>query len=177
MQATLSETLEPASGHERIHPEAEAEFLVSVDFYEKIAKKPSQTFSIFLAEWMTVVTGIVGISLAILLSLFDIKSIFDTAAELYGLLGGVSGGAYTLGMFTRRANWQGVLIGMVASFVLTFAAWMVNLVHPLLYVAIASFVTIVVGYAASWFFPAPLLESLDGLTVFTPRRKSGAVAA
>ena len=148
--------------------------MVSVDFYEKIAKKPDQNFSIKLAEWVTVITGLLGISLAVLLSRFDVKSLFDTAAELWGLLGGASGGAYTLGMLTRRANWQGVLIGMAASFAVTFAAWTMDMVHPLLYLAVASLVSIVVGYAASWLFPAPLPESLQGLTIFTPKKSLAA---
>ena len=139
--------------------------MVSVDFYEKLAKNPSPATSIRLAEWVTVVAGLSGIGLALLLSRFSISSYLDMALELFGLLGGGFGGAYTLGMFTRRANWQGVLIGMFASIVLTFAAWMVNLVHPFIYLAIAIFTSIVVGYIASLFFPAPDPKTLDGLIV------------
>ena len=71
------------------------------------------------AEWMTVVVGLVGMGLALMLSRYDIHSLFDVSIELAGLLGGGFAGAYTLGMFTRRANWQGVAIGIGASIVLT----------------------------------------------------------
>jgi Na+/proline symporter len=81
------------------------------------------------------------------------------------LLGGGFAGAYTLGMFTRRANWKGVLIGMVFSIVLTIAAWSVNLVHPFIYLAIAILFSIVFGYLGSLFFPPPASESLRGLIV------------
>ena len=47
-----------------------------------------------------------------LLSRFDIHSLFDVSIELAGLLGGGFAGAYTLGMFTRRANSPGVAIGI-----------------------------------------------------------------
>lgn len=151
--------------------------MVSVDFYEKIAKKPDPTFSIRLAEWVTVVAGLIGIGLAILLSRFSINSFLDVALEFAGLFGGAFGGAYTLGMFTRRANWQGVLTGMIVSFVSTFAVWSVELVHPFLYLAFAILVSIVVGYLASFFFPAPSAESLRGLTIFTPKQKSGPLVA
>ncbi|MSU25157.1 MAG: sodium:solute symporter [Opitutus sp.] len=151
--------------------------MVSVDFYEKISKKPDQNFSIRLAEWVTVLAGFIGMGLAILLSRFSINSFLDTSIELVGLFGGAFGGAYTLGMFTRRANWQGVLIGMVISFIVTFAVWWAKLVHPFLYLAISILISILVGYLASYFFPEPTEESLAGLTILTPRKKPELVPA
>ena len=151
--------------------------MVSVDFYEKIAKKPDPAFSIKLAEWVTVFAGLIGIALAILLSRLSINSFLDTSIELVGLFGGSFGGAYTLGMFTRRANWQGVLTGMVVSFIVTFAVWWAQLVHPFLYLAVSILVSIVVGYAASYLFPPPPEESLEGLTILSPTHKPAVPAA
>ncbi|MCX7176220.1 MAG: sodium:solute symporter [Proteobacteria bacterium] len=139
--------------------------MVSVDFYERLAKNPTQVVSIRLAEFVTALAGLIGISLALLLSRYNVGSYLDVALEMYGLLGGGFGGAYTLGMFTRRANWQGVLIGMFASVLLTFACWWVNLVHPFIYLAIAVLTSIVFGYIGSLFFPAPTPESLKGLII------------
>jgi len=150
--------------------------MVSVDFYEKIAKNPSPAFSIRLAEWVTVLAGLIGIGLAILLSRMSINSFLDTSIELVGLFGGSFGGAYTLGMFTRRANWQGVMIGMIVSFIVTFAIWWAQLVHPFLYLAVSILVSIVVGYAASFLFPPPPESSIEGLTILTPRRKPASVS-
>ncbi len=59
------------------------------------------------------------------------------AQKLFGVLGGGFAGVYTLGMFTRRANWQGVSIGVALSISLTVLAWSVNLVHPYFYLAIS----------------------------------------
>ena len=67
-------------------------------------------------------------------------------------------------MFTRRANSQGVAIGIVAAIVLTFVAWWYDLVHPYFYLAISILVCVVVGYLASLCFPAPT-RSLKGLTI------------
>ena len=123
------------------------------------------------------IAGLIGIGLAILLSRFSINSFLDTSIELIGLFGGAFGGAYTLGMFTRRANWQGVLIGMIASFIITFAVWWLHLVHPFLYLGCSILISIVVGYLASLFFPAPSEASLAGLTILTPKRKPAGSAA
>ena len=138
--------------------------LATVDFYEKIFKNSSERKTIRFAEITTVVAGMIGIGLALLLTRFEIKSLLDLALELWGLLGGGFAGAYTLGMFTRRSNWQGVTIGVAVSITVTLVAWAVDLVHPYFYLPLSVFVCIVVGYAASWFFPAPV--SLKGLTVF-----------
>lgn len=139
--------------------------LLSVDFYEKLSRNPTQQKSKRFAEWMTVVVGVVGISLALLLSRYDIHSLLDLTIEMAGLLGGGFAGAYTLGMFTRRANSAGVSIGVATAIVVTVAAWWNNLVHPYFYLGISIFTCIVVGYLASLFFPAPT-RSLVGLTIF-----------
>ena len=138
--------------------------LITVDFYERFAKDKSQKKGVFFAEIMTVVVGLVGIGAALVLSRFDIGSLFDVSIELAGLLGGGFAGAYTLGMFTRRANSQGVAIGIVSAIVLTFVAWWYDLVHPYFYLAISILVCVVVGYLASLCFPAPT-RSLKGLTI------------
>ncbi len=139
--------------------------LISVDFYEKIAKNPTPKQSVLFAEIMTVVVGLVGICVALLMSRFDIHSLFDVSIELAGLLGGGFAGAYTLGMFTRRANSPGVAIGIGSSICLTTLAWSFDLVHPYFYLAISILLCIVIGYLASLLFPAPM-RSLHGLTIY-----------
>ena len=139
--------------------------LASVDFYEKLVKNPTPKKSVLFAEVMTVVAGLVGIAAALVLSRYDIHSLFDVSIELAGLLGGGFAGAYTLGMFTRRANSPGVAIGIASSIVLTTVAWSMNLVHPYFYLAISILLCIVIGYIASLFFPAPA-RSLKGLTIY-----------
>ena len=143
--------------------------LASVDFYEKIVKNPNPKVSVRFAEAMTVVTGLLGMGVALLLSRYDIHSLFDISIELFGVLGGGFAGVYTLGMFTRRANWQGVTIGVALSIMLTTVAWSMSLVHPYFYLAISILLCIVIGWSASWLFPAPTRESLKGLTIYEPK--------
>ncbi|MFC4309769.1 sodium/solute symporter [Steroidobacter flavus] len=150
--------------------------LASVDFYEKLVKNPDPKVSVRFAEWMTVVTGVAGMGLALILSRYDIHSLFDVSIELAGLLGGGFAGAYTLGMFTKRANWQGVAIGIGTSIVITTVAWSMNLVHPYFYLAISILLCICVGYVASLFFPAPSVQSLEGLTIYGQRERPVGVA-
>ncbi|WP_345776288.1 sodium:solute symporter [Luteimonas salinisoli] len=141
--------------------------LVSVDFYERLARNPSQKASVRLAGATGVLVGLIGIGLALLLSRFDIHSLLDISIELFGLLGGGFAGAYTLGMFTRRANAPGVAIGIASAIVLTLVARSMELVHSYFYLAISILICIVVGYLASLLFPAPT-RSLAGLTIHDP---------
>ena len=142
--------------------------LLSVDFYAKLRRTaPTQKQEVRFAEWMTVLVGVVGVGIAIILSRLDVHSLLDLTIELFGLLGGSCAGAYTLGMFTTRANWQGTAIGIVAASLVTLGAWILGLVHPYFYLAIAIVSSIVIGYVASLFFPPPREEQLKGLTVFT----------
>jgi len=138
--------------------------LATVDFYEKIGRDAGEKTNVRFAEIVTVIGGLIGISFALLLSRFEIPSLLDLALELWGLLGGGFAGAYTLGMFTRRANWQGVVIGVVVSIAVTLAAWTVSFVHPYFYLPLSIFVCITVGYVASFLFPAP--TTLKGLTIY-----------
>ena len=145
--------------------------LLSVDFYQRLARtEPTGRQEVRFAEWMTVLVGVVGIVIAIILSRLDVRSLLDLTIELFGLLGGSCAGSYTLGMFTTRANWQGVAIGIVAASLITLVAWLLALVHPYFYLAIAIVASIVIGYIASLFFAAPHEEQLRGLTIFTPER-------
>ena len=144
--------------------------LLSVDFYERLRRKPpTQKQSVRFAEWMTVLIGLIGIGLAIILSRLDVRSLLDLTIELFGLLGGSCAGAYTLGMFTRRANWQGTAIGIIAATVLTMVCWIFSLVHPYFYLAIAIVASIVIGYIASYLFPPPTKAQIQGLTIFERR--------
>jgi SSS family transporter len=146
--------------------------LLSVDFYERLAKNVTQQKSVRFAEIMSVLVGIIGIGLALLLSTLNIHSLLDLTIELAGLLGGGFAGAYTLGMFTRRANSQGVAIGIATAIIVTLVAWLMKLVHPYFYLGISIATCIVVGYFASLLFPPPQ-QSLDGLTVRVGRERGG----
>ena len=147
--------------------------LVSVDFYQKLSRNPDERTAVRVAEWSGVLVGLFGIAIALVMSRYDITSLFDVSIELAGLLGGGFAGAYTLGMFTRRANAPGVAIGVAVSIMLTLLCWSMDLVHPYFYLAISICLCIVVGYVASLFFPPPR-QSLEGLTIHTPARKAQA---
>ncbi|MGA7305873.1 MAG: sodium:solute symporter [Rhodothermales bacterium] len=143
--------------------------VIVVDFYKRFKKNATDDASLVLAKWLTVATGIFGTAFALILSRYSMPSLFDTFIMLTGLLGGGFGGVYALGMFTRRANWQGALAGIFASILAALATRAFTHIHVLLYVGIAIFTCIIVGYLVSLFFPAQP-DRLRGLTVFKADR-------
>ena len=139
--------------------------LVSVDFYERFAKNPEPARSLRVAKWAIFYTGLFGTVFALLLTRFSLPSLFDTFLALTGLLGGGLGGTYALGMFSRRANWQGAMIGTVGSILVTLAVQYWTPLSFLLYTSTAIFSCIAIGYFVSLLFPPPR-QSLSGLTIY-----------
>ena len=138
--------------------------LSSVDFYERLSKKSTEAKSLRLAYFVTILSGIISTVVAVLFTYFDIKSMFDAMLQMTAVLGGGFAGTYALGMFTRRANWQGALIGTAAS--VACALLLRTYISPVLLNPAAVASCMIVGYFSSYLFPAPT-QSLKGLTVLS----------
>lgn len=143
--------------------------LTSIDFYERLVKNASQKTSLKLAYAVTVLSGVISTTVAVLFTFYDIQSMFETMLQLTAVLGGGFAGTYALGLFTRRANWQGALVGTAAS--IAVALLLKNAVSAILLNPAAIATCMIVGYFASYLFPAPK-QGLDGLTVFSIRSKT-----
>ena len=100
----------------------------------------------------------------------DIKSLWDTFLKIFGLLGGSLAGLFVLGIFTRRANGNGAMIGMVASAILLWWVQTFTPLHFFLFGGIGVVGCVVIGYAASFCFPSSADKS-NGLTIFSIREK------
>ncbi|WP_221029742.1 sodium:solute symporter [Actomonas aquatica] len=142
--------------------------LTSVDFYERLVKNSSPKTSLRLAYIVTILSGLIATAFAVLFTFFDIKSMFDAMLQLTAILGGGFAGTYALGLFSRRTNWQGALIGTGAS--IATAILLRPVLSPILLNPAAIAACMIVGFIASYFFPAPTRD-LTGLTVFTPKTR------
>lgn len=139
--------------------------LVTVDFYKRFKKGVTDESCLRLAKWITVLVGVFGTGVALYMSQFDLMSLYVTFMGLMGLIGGGVGGVYMLGMFSRRANWQGVWIGAIFSFIITLLVRQFTDVHGLMFLPISVVSCMLVGYLSSYLFPSSN-RPLKGLTVF-----------
>jgi SSS family transporter len=136
------------------------------DFYHRFKPGISDKSYFRLARWTTLIIGVIGTGLGLLLSVYNIPSLWDFFMKILGLLGGGVTGIFVLGVFSKRANGPGAFVGAIVSVVLVFAAQTYTHMHFFLYGAIGLVSAIVVGYLASLIIPTNK-KDLTGLTIYT----------
>lgn len=134
------------------------------DFYRKIFKTTDKSRLLFMKA-TTLLTGVLGTSIAIYMAKLNISSMFQTWSELLALIGGGFAGIYILGMFTKRSNTPGVIIGAVFSIFCTIYVKRYTELHWTFYGFIATASCISVGYIFSLIIPAKQ-KNLTGLTIY-----------
>ena len=121
------------------------------DFHSRIFSPDSTDASrLTVAKTTVVLVGAVGITVAWIMAESDIESAFKTFNSLIGLTAGALGGLFALGVFNRRANGTGAVIGATVAFgtVLTLFLTKAN-VTGLLYALIGFVTCFIVGSLTS----------------------------
>ncbi len=145
---------------------------ITTDFCGRFKPGLSDHQSLNLARWLTVLLGVVGTGSGILIAWLNDVSLWDRYVKLVGLFGGGLAGLFALGIFTRRANWIGALVGFVGSAVVLYLVQQAGTVHFFLYAAIGIGCCLGLGWLAS--LPVPGAgKNLAGLTIFTIKKVGG----
>lgn len=108
-----------------------------------------KTNELKLARRTTLIIGLAGTLFAIMMATMDIKSLWDEFQKVLGLVIGSLGGVFLLGIFTKKANSTGVLIGIVVSIIVQIFVGITEPVHLLMYSATGVISCFIVGYIAS----------------------------
>jgi SSS family transporter len=141
--------------------------VASVIVYDWLGGK---SLSLMASRMLTVLLGVLVIGAALAAPLLG-DNVIDIINTIAGtLLGGLMA-VFLLGMFTRRTNAWGVLVGLATgaaalSLVIEFTE-----IPKWWYGAFTIFPTLAVGMLASYLFPPPSAKSLDG-TVWEPEGTS-----
>lgn len=162
-----------------------------VDFYGGLLKRRyDRAAHLLLARVWTIVWGVLVTGIAIAAGLWG-KTLLEMSNTVSGLFCGPLLGIFLLGMLTRRANWQGALLGAAVGFaaaVLTafgqaFAQHLapgvvgrellgaVGGITFIYYPAIGCGLTIIWGLVLSHLFPPPRREQLGRPEELTPARE------
>ncbi len=155
--------------------------VLTTDIYHRLfVKGRDDRFYLNVARWITALAGLFMIFWALALTRIE-SSILPVAFAIYAVLAGGLGGLYFIGMFTRRANSQGALVGIILAIIVTIWMTLSNLgqmpdsiashFHRLMTNVATNIVSFVIGYLASFAFPKPAMEKLENLTIWTFQHK------
>jgi len=120
------------------------------------------------ARILTVVMGILGTSFGLVFINPDIKSLFDEFIKIVGLIMGMLGGLFLLGVLSRRANATGALVGCAGGAAMVLWVWKGTDVAGYFYPFVSVSSCFVIGLLASHFFPGR--SDTEGLTVHSLRK-------
>ncbi len=138
----------------------------TTDFFRRFSPSVEDRTCLSVARWSTIIIGLCGIAIALAMATWNINSLWEEFSKYIGLFGGGLGGLFILAIFTRRANWQGAMIGLIASAAIQFFLKTNNTVHGVLFAATGMISCFVIGYLASLVIPGKN-KNLHGLTLFT----------
>ncbi len=105
-----------------------------------------------LARIATFVVGISGTLFAFMMATMDIQSLWDEFQKVLGLVIGSLGGVFLLGILSKKANSNGVLIGIIISVIIQIFVATYQPVHLIVYSATGVISCFVAGWLASLFF-------------------------
>jgi SSS family solute:Na+ symporter len=119
-----------------------------VDFYRPFLKKEATAAEqVRFSRWMTVVWGVILVVLAFLSR--HVSSVLEAGLTIASITYGSMLGVFLLGVFTKKANERGSIVGMAAGLLSMLAVWKFSTIAFTWYVLIGTLITFAVGYAAS----------------------------
>ncbi len=146
------------------------------DYYRKFY--PGKTDAVYLrtSKLFVVISGLIAIGIGALYLLSGNEGVLGIIFTIYAIFSGGIVGIFLLGLFSARANRQGVNIGIITCILFTAWAFLtstpIGVKNPKLLLDLGNFnftqhklmlgvyshlVVIIVGYIASLFFPKPTL--------------------
>ncbi|GGH10265.1 sodium/solute symporter [Sphingobacterium alkalisoli] len=148
------------------------------DYYRKLRPKLADRSYLIAGRWMVAVAGLISVVIGFIYVDLGSESILGIIFTLYAIFSGGIVGVFLLGVFSTRANRQGVNIAITVCILFTAYAFLTsteldfggepfvlldlgqyNFTHNKLMLGVYSHViVIIVGYLASLFFPKPNLD-------------------
>jgi SSS family transporter len=128
----------------------------TIDFHERIFRF-SRDHALGAARVVTLVSGACGVLFALAMATWDIASLWDQYNMFIGLVSSSLAGIFFLGVFCKRANTPGTLIGLFAGCLLQYYIAKHQVVHLLLYSGTGVTATFLIGWLASYAFPPKVL--------------------
>lgn len=138
------------------------------DFYRRLAPKKEKTL-LFVAQMFTLVVGLIGTGLALVMATWGIASLWDQFNMILGLFTGGLGGVFILGIFTKKANAGGAIMGLLISALTQYYVSYFTNIHLLMYAFTGLVSCVAFGYLSSLLFGRSEKE-IEGLTAYDTKQ-------
>jgi SSS family transporter len=123
---------------------------VVTDFYQPLAGRVSEARRVRLARLVTLAVGAIATAGALWVAAMEFRLLVNAFLDWLGLILGVLGGLFALGVFTRRAHWIGALVGLAVAAATVVTVKLATPIHFFLYSLVGAGTCFAVGYVASF---------------------------
>lgn len=120
-----------------------------VDFCQRFNPQIKDTKLLKLARMICVVSGLIGVSIALFMVTWDIMSLFDYFNAILGLLTSGLGALFLMGVFFPSIKGKAALVGFISGVLSVFAIVTFTQVHFLLYGFIGMLISVTVALLVS----------------------------
>ncbi len=128
--------------------------VLTTDFYRLYKADQSEASYLRLAKLFTVIIGVIGTGIALVMATWGISSLWDQFNMIVGLFAGGLGGVFLLGIFNPKANASGALLGLLFSGLLQYFFKEFTSTHLLLYAFTGLSTSFILGSLLSLGFEA-----------------------
>lgn len=134
----------------------------TMDFYKRFRRATTDRQLLLSARYSSLLSGVLGMLLALLMATWNILSLLDFFQEILGLLSSGLGGLFLMGIFFPRIGGKAATIGFISGVCTVFLTKEFTSASFLLYGAIGMVVSVLVAYFCSYLFSEEKPE--NGLT-------------
>jgi SSS family solute:Na+ symporter len=145
---------------------------LSVDIKHRFFSKRSEKEEVKFARWVIIIAGIFGYVMSLYLIASNSNDLWDLFLLITGLFGVPLAGVFAVGIFTKRANSFGIIVGLILGAIVAYTMNKFGGDNSPFIVSILSFV---IAFGASYFasFLAPKYnKDITGLTIYEKNKPS-----
>jgi len=127
----------------------------SVDFVQRFRPSIKDAALLRVARWTCIVSGMIGLCIALLMATWDITSLLDYFNTILGLLTSGLGGLFVMAVFIPRIKGWSALTGFIAGEVVVLLMYLFTDANFFLFGATGIVVSVITAWAVSLFSPLP----------------------
>lgn len=145
----------------------------SEDIKHRFFGKREDKSEVKFARLIIVIAGLLSYGISMYLIAADSNNLWDLFLLITGLFGVPLAGIFAVGIFTRRANTFGVIVGLFAGVIIAYLLHGIGGGNSPFYVSIISFlVAFILGYIVSLLVPSKNVKDITGLTIYDKNKAS-----